>query len=334
MKKTRTALIICFTLVTVRSAYCVTAGTSGADFLRIGVSARPSAMGETAATLDGASALFYNPAGLSTVDNAEFTAAQVNWIENISYSNFGAAKTFSFGTLALGANYLSVPPIQMVDNTGTKLNDNYTVNNMCLTLGYARTLAAGLRAGVTASRINSSIADYSATAFAASAGMQYEISRPLTLGVAIQNLGSTMKFNQEGDPLPTNYKAGAAYTISFENEGDTRETSLANERTLTIAGDANMSREVGLYGNAGLEYSMVFNEAMKLSLRGGYRSDLNEKVNGFSLGLGTNLGAFTVDYAYSGLGDLGMAHRLTVSYRIATPAQKSRRSARKNNYLN
>jgi hypothetical protein len=333
MKNITALFLCCFMLASVQSAWSTTAGTSGAEFLRIGVSARPSSMGETSAALGGASAIFYNPAGLSVIENTEFTAAQVNWIENISYSNLAVGKTFSFGSLAFGANYLSVPPIQMVNNTGTKLNENYSVNDVALSLGYAKALAPGLRAGVAASHITSTIADYSASAMAASAGLQFDISKQLTLAVAAQNLGSNIKFNKEGDPLPTNYKAGAAYTIYFDPSEDTTETSLIGDRSLLIAGDANMSREVGFYGNGGLEYCMSFNDIMKLSLRGGYRSDLNDKVNGFSLGLGADISSFTVDYAYSGLGDLGMAHRLTVSYRIASTAQRKKHSAKKNNYL-
>ena len=327
-------VIFCLLLSVKIASADPSAGTSGADFLRIGVSARPSAMGEASAALTGASAIFYNPAGLAAVENDEFTASQVNWIENISYSNLAAAKSFSFGTIAFGANYLTVPPIQMVNNTGTKLNENYTVNNVAASLGYAKAFTKKLRAGAVASQITSTIADYSASAIAASAGIQYDISKPLTLALAAQNIGSEIKFAQEGDPLPSNYKAGAAYKITFEPNDEVGETSSIEERTLMVAADANMSREVGWYGNAGLEYSMMFNEKMKVNARGGYRSDLNDKVNGISLGLGADIGSFTIDYAYSGLGDLGMAHRLTLTYRIGShSSRKNKLTTKQNNYL-
>ena len=113
-------------------------GTAGGQFLRIGVGAKASAMGEAGSVASGAQSMFYNPAGLNNVQATEFSFSQVKWIMDINYSNLALARRSASGVYGLAVNYLAVPTIGKYDKFGNKLAANYSVRDMAVALGYSR----------------------------------------------------------------------------------------------------------------------------------------------------------------------------------------------------
>src|SRR5262245_64716799 len=64
------------------------AGTSSATFLRIGVGARAVGMGETfVAVANDPSAIFWNPAGLASLQRRELAISHVQWPADIAYDH-------------------------------------------------------------------------------------------------------------------------------------------------------------------------------------------------------------------------------------------------------
>src|SRR5437016_158316 len=64
------------------------AGTSSATFLRIGVGARAEGMGETfVAVANDPSAIYWNPAGLASLQRTEIAESHVEWPAQISYDH-------------------------------------------------------------------------------------------------------------------------------------------------------------------------------------------------------------------------------------------------------
>src|SRR4051812_46013243 len=64
------------------------AGTSSATFLRIGVGARAVGMGETfVAVANDPSAIFWNPAGLASLQRRELSISAVEWPADIHYEH-------------------------------------------------------------------------------------------------------------------------------------------------------------------------------------------------------------------------------------------------------
>jgi len=64
------------------------AGTSSATFLRIGVGARAVAMGETfVAVANDPSAIYWNPAGLASLQRRELSISHVQWPADIGYDH-------------------------------------------------------------------------------------------------------------------------------------------------------------------------------------------------------------------------------------------------------
>ena len=84
------------------AAFATDAGVNGAQFLKIGAGARPTAMGDAfTAIADDVNATYFNPAGLAQLKTAELTAMRTQWFQNIDYS-FGAfAMPTSAGTFGI-----------------------------------------------------------------------------------------------------------------------------------------------------------------------------------------------------------------------------------------
>jgi hypothetical protein len=75
------------------AAWAGGAGTSSAQFLKIGVGARAEAMGEAyGAVADDPYALYWNPAGLGRMSNPRLSLSYTMWLEDISNSFLAFAR--------------------------------------------------------------------------------------------------------------------------------------------------------------------------------------------------------------------------------------------------
>ena len=73
-------------------------GTAGAQFLKIGLSARAAAMADAfTVAVDNSEAVFWNPGALAVVQTNDLSAAYVRWPADITYSG-AAAATYLEGT--------------------------------------------------------------------------------------------------------------------------------------------------------------------------------------------------------------------------------------------
>src|SRR5512143_2302252 len=78
------------------------AGTSGAQFLKLGAGARAAAMGDAqVACVDNVDATYWNPAGLADVDGAEISATQNNWLVGSQYQTVAGAANFRGATFGV-----------------------------------------------------------------------------------------------------------------------------------------------------------------------------------------------------------------------------------------
>ena len=75
-------------------------------------------------------------------------------------------------------------------------------------------------------------------------------------------------------------------------------------------------KDTGVYANAGIDFMSVYRDGTSFSFRGGYRTNAADSSSGASLGLGIGASAYLIDYSYSMLGDLGQAHRLSLTLKF------------------
>jgi hypothetical protein len=302
MKKTLFSMLA---LVLPAGAYASGAGTTAAPFLKAAMSPRAVAMGGAFSALaDDSGAVFVNPAGLAQFDAQEAAVDFSTYLQdakmgNLSYSGHSGGNRFGFGATFMTVGGIAKRGLNDAVGAVPELGD-FSASDMAVTLSYARAdfvpeSLPKLDGGFSVKFIRSAIDDKTAFAAAVDAGVIYHATGKLNLSLALQNLGTKMKFEEESDPLPLNLRAGALYKVSSE---------------LNLAAEVNeYLQDEKFYPSVGAEY--WFRRAF--ALRGGYKfgydtSNLGSEV-GLSLGFGVKVSGLGVDYAFLPFGDLGSIHR-------------------------
>jgi hypothetical protein len=174
-------------------------GTSGAQELRIPVGAASIAIGGSAVALgNGIGNMYYNPASLAAVDNAEAMISYSTYLGDTKV-NYGtvSTKVGSAGNIAFSAKVLNIGDITVTtedapEGTGEIISPTYSVFG----LTYGRRMTDRVMLGLTANYVNEKIAQTQAAGFAADFGVQYDTGwRGLRFGFAMKNVGPNMRFN-------------------------------------------------------------------------------------------------------------------------------------------
>jgi len=289
------------------------AGTTGANFLKIGIGPRAAGMGEAqVAVCNDVTSVFWNPAGLARTDSQEASFVYSLWFEDIKLQYFGYAYPHStLGTFAGSINYLSMGKIEGYRADGAKAGEvkAYDLSGI---LSYGRKLAYGIDGGINLKFIQEKLEEESSFAFGIDIGVIGSLGRwlrvkgleELTCGINLQNLGSKVKFQKEEGSLPLNLKFGVG--IRKEVFGD----------PLTLAIDGNLPNDNGFYGSLGLEYWV----RDLIGLRLGYKSG-QDLGNGLSFGGGIKVNILELDYALVHCGELGYTHRIGIVARFGKEAR-------------
>ncbi len=339
MKKILKTLIFFITAIAITQAAEITKkGTNAAQFLKIGVGARASAMGESYVALaNDASALFWNPAGLAAVPGNEVMFVQTNWIADMRHDfaaivvPFADLGTFGMYYQGLNMDDMKVRTEYAPDGTG----ELFSASSFAIGVSYARQMTEKFAFGVGAKFLREQIWHETASTVAIDVGITYSTAvENLRLGMAITNYGGKMQMDGKDlltfvdiDPdlegnnenviarlsteqydIPITFRVGMAY--------DPLKTDF-HRITTTI--DGVTPNDYNEYLNMGFEYG--FRELV--FLRYGYKgiglsssgSDASEV--GFSAGGGinykidNNLG-LALDYAFVDFGRLNNVQRFSV----------------------
>ncbi len=282
-------------------------GTTAADFLKLGVGARADAMGGAySAVADDSTALYWNPGALTRIPEKSGSATLMHapYVASSFFDYVAFAKNPS-GDNAWGTSlqYFSAGAITQTDNNGIDLG-SFTPYDMAVSAGYAHKFGL-FSAGFSAKYIRSVILDAAQTA-ALDFGV---VSAPLLndklrLSGVATNLGGKLKFEQESDRLPMAYRFGAAYQAT---------------KQWTVSSDLAMPVDDSPYIAIGTEYLWPVSRDWNLAARAGLNTSTIKDLNalaGASFGFGMDFQTITVDYALQPMGDLGLTHRLSVSFRF------------------
>ncbi len=205
MKLKYVVLLMALLVVGLASAYAGNAdriGTAGAMELRMPYGSRGTALGGSIiANASGVEAMYWNPAGLASMEGSEASFTHLPYIADIKLNYVGAATYIDgFGTIGVGAKVVSIGDMEETteifpDGTGRTFNPTLSVIN----LSYARVLTANVSFGLTAMFINEDIFEVSASGMAFDAGFMYDPGwHGVRLGLAIKNFGPEMQFRGRG----------------------------------------------------------------------------------------------------------------------------------------
>ncbi len=174
-------------------------GTSMAQFLKINAGARAEAMGGAfVGSADDATAMFWNPAGISETERGSLSFTHIPWWADIEINQFAfATRAGNIGTFGVSVISLSVPEQEITtvlepDGTGRF----FDASDLMIGVSYARHLLPRFSVGVTAKYVNQQIWNERATGIAFDIGTRYNFGyRNLTLGMSVQNFGPDMRFD-------------------------------------------------------------------------------------------------------------------------------------------
>jgi len=313
-------LTILSSILLIVNAYAGGPGTTTARFLKIGIGARNIAMGETGATSEDVNSIYWNPAGLTSVNEKEVSMMHTVWLETINYEHLALGFPTRYGNLGGAVNYLFMEDMDKYDNIGNKQLEKSSANDMVLTLTYSRNIAMGvynipsINIGINIKYLQSKLETLQANAFATDIGFQMNSKKKeLKFGLILQNIGTGMKFISENAQLPQNIKSGIAYILPIGKQCNPLELAL----------DINFPNDNDFRINFGAEYVMEFSSGIKLSPRLGYRSATKglEGFAGVTVGGGFKFKDYSVDYAFAPYGQLGNTHRMSLSMKFGNKGE-------------
>lgn len=276
------------------------------DFLNVGFSARPNAMGGSfVAISNDITALQSNPAGLKDMGKGMLSTGIVLYVADIRFGHIQYGFSKDKNNFGVGINYINYGSIERRDENNADLG-TFSPMDFAFLAGYSRSISENLAAGVGMKFAYEKIDSFVSYGAAADIGIQYRMEeRHLTLGLALKNAGTAFKAHDEvKGSLPLAVTGGCSFhplpIISFNLDG-TR--IFSDSRTVVKAGVewwavSLLAIRAG-YSNSGSD------------LKTGYGSDM---LAGLSAGFGVSWKSMKLDYAVQPMVDFGFAHSLSLSH--------------------
>ncbi len=298
MKKILVLILISSPLLLAQSA-----GNTGLSFLKFGFGARNIAMGDAGASASNdLSALYYNPARLTSVETNEALFMHSEWIQDVNSEVFGL-KWNMFGLpWGVGFNYTSINDIEIRTRPGepdATFNANYFFGS--LSTGFH--IIDRLSFGATIKYLYEGLLSDEANGWGFDFGLDYATSiKGLTVSTVIKNIGSMNALRKNETVLPTDFRLGSAY--NFKLESAKLDFIVAAEFQKYLDTD-------NTHFNFGGD--VVYNETF--AVRAGYQTGYETK--GITAGIGLMWGSLRFDYAYMpfSLG-LGNANLFSLQFRF------------------
>jgi hypothetical protein len=306
------SIIVPVVLIPVFAAQSIAGSGTTYSFLRSDVSSRAAALaGSFVSALNDPNTIFYNPAGLSTLENPMGSIGFFKQLLDINSGYVSYSQPFEdLGYFGAGIQYTNYGSFDETDALGNTLG-TFGASDFALTLGYANTLEENLHYGANVKLIYSSIAGFTSTAVGADIGILYNIPESrITVGASIRNLGAQLsKYISTREDLPLDVVVGAAIiprglplllNVNFHRLNDQTDKVGDRFRAFTIGGEFTLSSV--------LQARFGYNNEQRADLKVGTSAALA----GFSGGIGITIQEYKVDYALSSMGSIGSLHRISI----------------------
>ncbi|QQS38042.1 MAG: PorV/PorQ family protein [Ignavibacteriales bacterium] len=292
------------------------AGISTAQFLKIGVGGRATALGDAfVAIANDASALYWNPAGLVQFEKNQVIFSHNSWVVDINHDFVGAVyhldgtNSFGLSLTTLGMDEMPVTTEFAPFGTG----EYFSYKDLAIAVTYSRKMTEQFSFGGTVRYIEETLDKLKMRGFMVDLGTYYWTGLGSTrFAVTVSNFGNNLA--PDGDVVlvgkrnisewqsfapPTIFRIGFAFE-PYENE----------EHKVTTSIQLNHPNDNSENLSTGAEY----NWKNILFIRGGYKFNVEEQNYTFGAGLNApvSIAELTLDYAYSNFSRLGSAHRFSI----------------------
>ena len=321
LKRGAVLIVMAFLIITAAapSAHAVDihdgAGTTGAAFLKIEGGSRPAGLGGAFAGLaNDINTIFWNPAGLTAINDRELTAMQHFSFADINNQTIGYAQRVE--RLVWGASFLgSFTEIERRQGPTEDPDSTVTVGGFATGLSLAYPLGTATSIGGTAKIISQQLDIQNAYGVAVDIGLITRLfDNRLGIGIAVQNAGIL----DGGENLPMALRAGFAYRTWKQPAAEAEaEKPMPAQEVWALVADAHLPLlDANPSFHIGAERWFYNSVAARL----GYRIGLNENPSdGLALGVGVRRSGedalanidFQFDYAFVPDAYVGNAHRVS-----------------------
>jgi hypothetical protein len=316
------------------------AGSVGALFLKLGMSPRAAAMGNTyVGVSDDITGVFLNPVSIVNVEGYQFFVSELEYLVDMK----AVAGAFSFpmpreigGRGAIHyTGFLSgdMTMTTATDIDGDLMDEEFSWSELALGATYARHFTDKFSVGLGIKYVRTDVADYISQTVAFDIGTVYRTGfRNLRLGMSATNFGPDMKFRGKYD---NTYISGIWQVRASEEYGDyplplSLQVGVADDLYTTedirITGALDFSHPNDLAERIHVGTEIAYDEMF--FVRGGFFRDMDksdiadpvdpddealDRFSEFRFGAGVKVSNFTVDYAWQDIESLGSVHRFAVS---------------------
>jgi len=317
MKRDRLFMVLLFYLVFGISAASAKSVT-GVAILNEATGVRQLGMGEVATGLsDDAGAMHYNPAGIATIRNIELNAMYhqnimdtrneaINFIYPLNRGLIlGKRAGIGIGVLAYQGGeieWIKLNPDESIKSSEVvKAESDYQIG-LCYSEEIAR-FYGNTYAGIMAKWIQSTLVEkYKASALGIDMGVLHKVGG-FGLGIALQNIGTEMKFIEEGDSLPLTLRFGGSY-----------EREIGKIVKMVVGIDGIKVKNEDMRCNLGGECWI----GDILGIRAGYKIKDEDKV---SIGASIKYKWVQLDYGFKMMDVFDTTHQAAITLRMGLPVR-------------
>ncbi len=305
-------------------------GTSSATFLRIGIGARATGLGESfVAVANDPSAIYWNPAGLASLQRSEVLLSHIDWPADIHYEHvayvepvqrLGGSLAFQFGMLTT-----SMDETDELHPYGT--GRSFTYSDLIAGAAYARRWTDKLLVGAglkwMREDLGSDVGGPITNAMLVDIGSIYYLGYgSVRIATALSNFGSQLRPKDPNtgsgewvSPVTGEHRAYDSFDPPMVfRYGLAFEPIETSQNRITTSIEANQPSDNALIIKAGGEWSW----RRQLALRAGYNFNSDELKFSAGAGIYTGIGGGQVsfDYAYTQGDFLGAINRLSLGVRF------------------
>lgn len=298
-------------------------GTAALQFLKLGIDARATGMGEAyVAVSDDISSVYWNPAGLAEKLDQQAFFSHTEWVAGIMHEY--AAVSFTDGIQALGvsASVLHMDDMdEVTEDTFGPTGRTFTNSDIALGLTYSNAFTDKFSFGITGKYLRENLYDFSINSYSFDIGSLYNTQwNNLTIGMTLRNFGPDVIYEIDNDnddltdedPFDLLDNDGDGV---IDEDGEELGFKIPMSFSLGIATDIVRNEDIAWILSAQLDNVVDRRETWNIgseytyrnfALRSGYQIGYDAATYSFGAGFNvpTRFAIFNLDYAYTDMGDL------------------------------